>query len=100
MDLESNEDDMISVVSSGMKRKLSLSMALMGKADVMTFCIFFCLALSCFKFEVCECHKNYFQVLILDEPTAGLDFLSKQKIWNLLTVCIYYLLKKIILNTL
>lgn len=37
MDLQSNADDVISVVSNEMRRKLNLSMALMGMSDVITY---------------------------------------------------------------
>merc|ERR1719502_271985 len=57
-DLESQVDKMSSELSGGMKRKLCVAMALIGNP----------------------------RVLVLDEPTAGLDPESRRKIWDILEV--------------
>ncbi|KYB26832.1 ATP-binding cassette sub-family A member 3-like Protein [Tribolium castaneum] len=54
--LEEKKYDMACTLSGGMKRKLCLGMALIGDS----------------------------QVLILDEPTSGMDPESRRKVWNML----------------
>lgn len=54
--LEKKKDFMVNDLSGGMKRKLCLAMAVIGNS----------------------------QVLILDEPTAGMDPESQREVWNLL----------------
>ncbi|KAL3285989.1 hypothetical protein HHI36_000503 [Cryptolaemus montrouzieri] len=54
--LEKKKNSMVSCLSGGMKRKLCLAMAVIGHS----------------------------QVLILDEPTAGMDPESQREVWNLL----------------
>ncbi|XP_065226082.1 phospholipid-transporting ATPase ABCA1-like isoform X2 [Planococcus citri] len=56
MEMQSKKNSLAKELSGGMKRKLCLSIALMGKA----------------------------QVLILDEPTSGMDVQSRRKLWDLL----------------
>lgn len=54
--LEDHKDKKVNQLSGGMKRKLSLGMALIGSPDT----------------------------LILDEPTSGLDVESRRNIWDLI----------------
>ncbi|XP_044746947.1 phospholipid-transporting ATPase ABCA1-like isoform X2 [Coccinella septempunctata] len=54
--LEKKKDAMVSCLSGGMKRKLCLAMAVIGRS----------------------------QVLVLDEPTAGMDPESQREVWTLL----------------
>ncbi|XP_068901248.1 phospholipid-transporting ATPase ABCA3-like isoform X1 [Tenebrio molitor] len=56
LDLDEKANSMACTLSGGMKRKLCLGMALIGNS----------------------------KVLILDEPTSGMDPESRRKIWNLL----------------
>ncbi|XP_065215397.1 phospholipid-transporting ATPase ABCA1-like isoform X2 [Planococcus citri] len=56
MEMQSKKNALAKELSGGMKRKLCLSIALMGKAEV----------------------------LILDEPTSGMDVQSRRKLWDLL----------------
>ncbi|XP_065204055.1 retinal-specific phospholipid-transporting ATPase ABCA4-like [Planococcus citri] len=56
MEMQSKKNSLIGALSGGMKRKLCLAIALMGKAEV----------------------------LILDEPTSGMDAQSRRKLWDLL----------------
>jgi len=51
--LTEHKEKLVSELSGGMKRKLSLAMAIVSKP----------------------------QLLILDEPTSGLDVESRQQIW-------------------
>ena len=54
--LEDHKEKRVKECSGGMKRKLSLGMALIGST----------------------------QTIILDEPTSGLDVESRRQIWNLI----------------
>jgi ABC-2 type transport system ATP-binding protein len=54
--LTEHQDKMVKQLSGGMKRKLSLAMAIVTKPSV----------------------------LILDEPTSGLDVESRRQIWDLI----------------
>ncbi|XP_065208832.1 phospholipid-transporting ATPase ABCA3-like isoform X2 [Planococcus citri] len=56
MEMQSKKNALAKELSGGMMRKLCLSMALMGRAEV----------------------------LILDEPTSGMDVQSRRKLWDLL----------------
>ncbi|XP_065208826.1 phospholipid-transporting ATPase ABCA1-like isoform X2 [Planococcus citri] len=56
MEMQSKKNCLARQLSGGMMRKLCLSIALMGKAEV----------------------------LILDEPTSGMDVQSRRKLWDLL----------------
>ncbi|XP_065208828.1 phospholipid-transporting ATPase ABCA1-like isoform X2 [Planococcus citri] len=56
MEMQPKKNSLVGALSGGMKRKLCLSIALMGKAEV----------------------------LILDEPTSGMDVQSRRKLWDLL----------------
>ena len=55
-DLDEERNKVVSQLSGGSKRKLSLAMALMGDS----------------------------KVLFLDEPTSGMDAFSRRAIWNIL----------------
>uniref|UniRef100_A0A8C6G270 ATP binding cassette subfamily A member 6 n=1 Tax=Moschus moschiferus TaxID=68415 RepID=A0A8C6G270_MOSMO len=56
LDIENIQDDLATLLSEGQKRKLTIGIALLGDP----------------------------QVLLLDEPTAGLDPFSRHRIWNFL----------------
>ncbi|XP_055264695.1 ATP-binding cassette sub-family A member 6 isoform X3 [Moschus berezovskii] len=56
LDIENIQDDLATLLSEGQKRKLTIGIALLGDP----------------------------QVLLLDEPTAGLDPFSRRRIWNFL----------------
>ncbi|XP_008535994.1 ATP-binding cassette sub-family A member 9 isoform X2 [Equus przewalskii] len=56
LEMEKNQDILVQDLSSGQKRKLTLGIAILGDP----------------------------QVLLLDEPTAGSDPLSRHQVWNLL----------------
>ena len=53
-----HKDKLVTELSGGMKRKLSLGMSLVGKSSV----------------------------IILDEPTSGLDVDSRREVWDLIKV--------------
>lgn len=55
-ELEEEKDKLISSLSGGSKRKLSLAMALIGGSSV----------------------------IFLDEPTSGMDAISRRSIWTIL----------------
>jgi ATP-binding cassette subfamily A (ABC1) protein 3 len=97
--LDEKANSMACTLSGGMKRKLCLGMALIGDSKVSNMNNFFWqyplekhtidILRHLFRSEVC---KNvllffYFKVLILDEPTSGMDPESRRKIWNLLLEC-------------
>jgi ATP-binding cassette subfamily A (ABC1) protein 3 len=99
LDLDEKANSMACTLSGGMKRKLCLGMALIGNSKVSNMNNFFWryplekhtrdIFRHLFRSEVC---KNfllffYFKVLILDEPTSGMDPESRRKIWNLLLEC-------------
>ena len=54
--LTKHADKLSKHLSGGMKRKLSLGMALLGKS----------------------------KIVILDEPTSGLDVVSRRQVWDLI----------------
>ncbi|OWK13937.1 hypothetical protein Celaphus_00001689, partial [Cervus elaphus hippelaphus] len=56
LDIQNIQDNLATLLSEGQKRKLTIGIALLGDP----------------------------QVLLLDEPTAGLDPFSRQRIWNFL----------------
>ncbi|XP_043304044.1 ATP-binding cassette sub-family A member 6 isoform X5 [Cervus canadensis] len=56
LDIQNIQDNLATLLSEGQKRKLTIGIALLGEP----------------------------QVLLLDEPTAGLDPFSRQRIWNFL----------------
>ncbi|KAM9746736.1 ATP-binding cassette sub-family A member 6 isoform 4-T4 [Dama dama] len=56
LDIENIQDNLATLLSEGQKKKLTIGIALLGDP----------------------------QVLLLDEPTAGLDPFSRQRIWNFL----------------
>lgn len=62
--LQPKADKMASTLSGGMRRKLSLGMALVGKT----------------------------KVLMLDEPTSGMDPEARREIWDFLLVINIYLI--------
>ncbi|KAI9330060.1 P-loop containing nucleoside triphosphate hydrolase protein [Obelidium mucronatum] len=57
LDLEAKRDEFVKVLSGGQKRKLSVAMAIVGNP----------------------------KILILDEPTAGMDPVSRRSLWAMLT---------------
>jgi ATP-binding cassette subfamily A (ABC1) protein 3 len=93
--LDKEANSMACTLSGGMKRKLCLGMALIGDSKVSNMNNFFWryhLEKHTIDFrDICFVVKFaktfyffYFKVLILDEPTSGMDAESRRKIWNLL----------------
>lgn len=76
-ELESMIDTRSKHLSGGMKRKLSVAIALIGKSKVRI------LRLTNFVgYEIFP--SASFQVVLMDEPTAGMDPAARRTLWNIL----------------
>ncbi|OWK58248.1 ATP-binding cassette sub-family A member 8-B [Lonchura striata] len=88
LDISNIQDTQAEKLSGGQKRKLSIGIAMLGNPQTSAFLptVLACISKTAqlLRRRRRTSDPTFLQVLFLDEPTAGLDPLSRHRVWSVL----------------